>query len=406
MAIHKLSPIVCKNATCEGVSIRKLADGGGLYLWVYNDGKKYWRFRYWNSGKENLLSLGVYPTVSLKDAREAAEVLRKKNANNLDPSADRKSEKINKKTSVENSFMSVADSWIVKQSNAWSSKHLIDVRRRLEKNIYPRLAKRPINEITAPELLSVIQEIENRSAFDLAHRVMNVCGQVFRFGVATGKCLRDPSSDLRGALTPHKANHQNAVNIKELPQLLVDISNYENIGDKQTRIGLQLLAHTFVRTSELINAKWSELDIENAIWIIPKERMKMKREHVVPLTVHVIDLLSQLKELSGSSLFLFPGRSSRKPISNNTLLFALYNLGYKGKMTGHGFRAVASTVLNDANFNKDVIEKQLAHCEVNEVRAAYNRAEYMKDRVAMMGWWSQYLVDLESGKAINTITGR
>lgn len=400
MALNLLSPIACKNATSEGKAIRKLHDGGGLYLWVYEDGRKYWRLRYWIAGREKSLSLGVYPKVTLKEAREAAEIQRKKLDQDLDPSAERKADKLYKKTQATNSFKSVADEWYNKQLHTWVESHAKDVKRRLEVNVYTKIGKRPINEIEAPELLSVVQLIENRGAYDLAHRVMQVCGQVFRYGIATGKCQRNPASDLRGALTPHVQKHQNAIRPEQLPQLLRDIAGYETIGDKQTRLALQLLAHTFVRTSELINSEWAEFDLENGLWIIPAERMKMKTEHIVPLTIKVLELLGEIKQLSSHSSYLFPGRNNQKPISNNTLLFALYRLGYKGKMTGHGFRAVASTILNESGFNPDVIERQLAHCERNEVRGAYNRAEYLKDRINLMQWWSDYLLNIEAGAKV------
>lgn len=411
MATNLLSPVTCKNATNinkkgEALAINKLSDGGGLYLWVYADGRKYWRLRYWLAGKEKSMSLGVFPRVTLAQAREESLKIRGNLDGNLDPAAERKAKKLNDKLTAANSFQSVADEWFEKQVHTWVKTHANDVKRRLQVNVYPKLGKRPINEIEAPELLATIQLIENRGSYDLAHRVMQVCGQVFRYGIATGKCKRNPASDLRGALTPHVQKHQNAIRPEQLPELLRAISSYETIGDKQTRLALQLLAHTFVRTSELINSEWEEFDLENALWIIPATRMKMKTEHIVPLTEQVIKMLEEVKQLSGHSRYLFVGRNPQKPISNNTLLFALYRLGYKGKMTGHGFRAVASTVLNETGFNPDVIERQLAHCERNEVRGAYNRAEYLKDRIKLMHWWSDYLVSIEAGAKIVSLYGK
>jgi len=406
MAEKLLSPVSCKNATSEGLAIKKLSDGGGLYLWVYADGKKYWRLRYWLAGKEKSISLGVYPKVSLAKARDESLKIRGNLDSNLDPSAERKAKKLNDKISASNSFKAVAEEWFNKQTHTWVKSHSDDVKRRLEVNVYPSIGKRPINEIEAPELLATIQIIENRGSYDLAHRVMQVCGQVFRYGIATGKCKRNPASDLRGALTPHVPKHQNAIRPEQLPQLLRDIAGYESIGDKQTRLALQLLSHTFLRTSELINGEWLEFDLENALWVIPAERMKMKAEHIVPLTDKVINLLNEVKQLSGNSRYLFPGRNPQKPISNNTLLFALYRLGYKGRMSGHGFRSVASTILNETGFNPDVIERQLAHCERNEVRGAYNRAEYLKDRVKLMQWWSEYLVNIEAGAKVISLHGK
>ena len=381
----------CKNATSEGNAIRKLADGGGLYLWVYADGRKYWRLRYWLGGKEKSLSLGVYPDVSLKAARAKRADERKHLDNKLDPSAERKAATLRERAALENSFEAVAIEWSTKRANTWVSTHALDVKRRLEKNIYPTLGHRPIADIEAPELLATVRKIEGRGAHDLSHRVLSVCGQVFRYAVATGRCKSDISKDLRGALTPHKPKKQAAVRPEELPALLRAIAGYDEIGDKQTRMALQLLALTFVRTNELIGAEWPEFDIEGAMWTIPASRMKMKQEHLVPLSQQALALLTELKETCGGSRFVYPGRNRDKPVSNNTMLFALYRLGYKGKMTGHGFRAVASTILNETGFRADVIERQLAHGERDEVRAAYNRAEYLPERKKMMQQWADYL---------------
>ena len=390
----------CRNATSEGKAIRKLSDGGGLYLWVYEDGRKYWRLRYWLGGKEKSLSLGVYPDVGLKAARTKREAERKHLDNKLDPSAERKADKRRTKLSLENSFEAVAEEWHAKQVHTWVASHALDVKRRLEKNIYPHLGRRPIAGIEAPELLATVRKIEGRGAHDLSHRVLSVCGQVFRYGVATGRCKSDISKDLRGALTPHKPKKQAAVRPEELPALLRAIAGYDEIGDKQTRLALQLLANTFVRTNELIGAEETEFDLEGAMWKVPASRMKMKQEHLVPLSRQVIAMLKELKDIGGGSRFVFPGRNRDKPVSNNTMLFALYRLGYKGKMTGHGFRAVASTILNETGYRSEVIERQLAHSERDEVRAAYNRAEYLPERKKMMQQWSDYIDSVESSGAV------
>ncbi len=324
---------------------------------------------------------------------------------NLDPSAERKAEKIKRQVAAENSFEAVAREWYRKQTNIWVEKHALDVLRRLEGNIFPEIGKRPIDQIDAPELLHAIRKIESRGAYDLAHRVLAVTGQVFRYGIATGRCARDLSADLRGALTPHKKQHQAAVRLEDLPDLLRAIESYHETGDKQTELALQLLAQTFVRTNELIGAEWQEFDIDAALWIIPAGRMKMKTEHVVPLARQSLAILDELKEISGGSRFVFPGRNRDKPISNNTMLFALYRLGYKGKMTGHGFRAVASTILNETGFKPDVIERQLAHYERNEVRGAYNRAEYLPERKKMMQHWADYLHSIEAGAKVIPMHG-
>ena len=405
MATNLLSAAECKNATSNGASVRKLHDGDGLYLWVYLDGRKYWRLRYWQADKEKSLSVGVYPKVTLSDARKKRDELRKQLQADLDPSAERKATNLRKKLANVNSFEAVALEWYTKQLHTWVEHHASDVKRRLESNIFPTLGKRPIDQINALELLETIRKIEARGAYDLAHRVLQVCGQVFRYGIATGRCTRNLSTDLRGALTPHVKKHQSAVRPEELPELLRAIAKYDETGDKQTRLALQLLAQTFVRTNELIGAEWTEFDLDNALWIIPAGRMKMKAEHVVPLAHQALAILSELKEISGGSRFVFPGRNRDKPISNNTMLFALYRMGYKGKMTGHGFRAVASTILNETGFKPDVIERQLAHCERNEVRGAYNRAEYLPERKRMMQHWADYLGSIEAGAKVVPLRG-
>lgn len=377
----------------------KLADGGGLFLLVNASGSKYWRMKYRYAGKEKLLALGVYPDVTLKQARQKRDLARKKLSDGLDPGEVRKAAAREKKLAAVNSFEAVAREWYAKQLHTWVKSHSRDVLRRLEGNIFPAIGPRPIAELEATELLATIRKIEERGAYDLAHRVLAVCGQVFRFGIATGRCKRDISADLRGALTPHKAKHQAAVRPEELPDLVRSIDSYDKTtGDTMTRLALQLMAETFVRTSELIGAVWEEFDIEAALWVIPAGRMKMKTEHIVPLTRQALALLEELKAVCGGSRFLFPGRNRDKPISNNTMLYALYRLGYKGRMTGHGFRAVASTILNESGlFRPDVIEHQLAHCERNEVRGAYNRAEYLPERRKMMQWWADFLQSIRSG---------
>lgn len=406
MATNLLSAAECKNSTSNGVGVRKLHDGDGLYLWVYLDGRKYWRMRYWQAGKEKSLSVGVYPKVSLSDARKKGEELRKQLQADLDPSTERKATNLRRKLAAESSFEVVAREWYSKQLHTWVAHHASDVKRRLESNVFPTLGNRPIDQIDALELLDTVRKIEARGAYDLAHRVLQVCGQVFRYGIATGRCTRNLSTDLRGALTPHVKQHQAAVRPEELPDLLRAIAKYDETGDKQTRLALQLLAQTFVRTNELIGAEWVEFDLDNALWIIPAGRMKMKTEHVVPLSRQALAILAEVREISGGSLYVFPGRNRDKPISNNTMLFALYRMGYKGKMTGHGFRAVASTILNETGFNSDVIERQLAHCERNEVRGAYNRAEYMTERKRMMQHWADYLGSIEMGAQVIPFHGQ
>ena len=404
MPANLLSAVKCKVATCEDAAIRKLHDGAGLYLWVYPNGSKYWRFRYKVQGKERGLALGVYPTVGLQDARAKRDEVRRQLSEGMDPATERRSEKRKAKIALEDSFEAVARDWYGRQSHTWTPGHRRDVLRRLEADIFPVLGFRPIAAIDAPELLAAVRKIEARGAYDLAHRVLQVCGQVFRYGIATGRCRYDLAASLRGALTPHEKHNQHAVRPEDFPALVRAIRGYEEIGARQTRLALELLALTFVRTSELLGAVWSEFDLSAALWAIPAERMKMRAEHLVPLSRQALAILADLKALSGTSRYIVPGSNPNKTMSNNTLLFALYRLGYKDRMTGHGFRAVASTILNEKNWRADVIERQLAHCERNAVRGAYNRAEYLEDRRKMMQWWADY-VDLVSTES-NVILGK
>ena len=396
-----LSDAKCKHATSEGKKIKKLRDSAGLYLWVFADGRKYWRLRYYLLGKEKCLSLGVYPRIGVKEARKRREVELRRLDNNLDPAAERRAEKIRARYAAENSFEAVAREWNKKQRHLWVPVHARDVLRRLEKNAFPYLARRPISEIDAPELLAAIRKIEDRGAHDLAHRVLQVCGQVFRYGIVTGRCSRNIAADLRGALTPHKQKHQAAVQPDELPELMRAIANYDSgRASKQTRLAMQLMALTFVRTSELIRAEWTEFDLDGKKWVIPAERMKMRIEHVVPLSRQAVAILKELEEMRTVGPYILSGLRPRKPVSNNNILFALHRLGYKGRLTGHGFRTVASTILNEMGFRGDVIERQLAHSERNAVRAAYNRAEYLPERAEMMQTWADYLGAISSGAKV------
>jgi integrase len=388
-----LTDVKVRNAKPGNRAIR-LWDGGGLYLEVSPTGGKLWRFKYRFNGKEKLLALGKWKVVSLAEARVAREEAKKLLAQKIDPSVKRKEDRRLAAHKAANTFEAAAREWYAKQKNVWVPTHAADVLRRLEANLFPDLGARPIGAITAPELLAAIRKIEHRGAYDLAHRVLQVASAVFRFGVATGRCQRDLAPDLRGALTPHKGKHQAAVTPEELPALLRAIDEYNKIGDRQTALALRLLALTFVRTGELIGAEWTEfkqLDGDAAMWIVPAERMKMKTEHIVPLSRQAVAVLKELKALAGGSRYVLPGRNMDKPISNNTLLFALYRLGYKRRMTGHGFRTIASTILNESGFRSDVIERQLAHCERNDIRGAYNRAEYLPERRLMMRRWGDML---------------
>lgn len=386
----------------------KLADDKGLFLSIQTNGAKYWRLKYRLAGKEKLLALGVYPAVTLGDARDKRDEARKLIAKAIDPSAAKKEAKILARIAAANSFEAIACEWLEHMKGKWSEGHHTYTKRRFEAYVFPEIGTLPIGELNAPKLLAVARKIEAKGTIETAHKVMNTCGQVFRFAVASGRCERDPVGDLKGAIKPRPApKHMNALSEKELPDLLRKMDMYasDGGGEMQTQYALQLLALTFVRTGELREAVWGEFDLEKAEWRIPAERMKMKAPHIVPLSVQAVDVLRKLKELNGSYSLVFPGSNPARPMSKNTVLFALYRMGYRGRMTGHGFRAVASTMLNEMEFDADVIERQLAHKESNKVRAAYHHAEYMPERRRMMQQWADCLDRKKAGAEVIPFKG-
>lgn len=388
-----LTDIIVKNTKPRDKKY-KLSDEKGLYLLVHPNGSKYWQMKFRFDGKEKILSFGVYPEVTLKEAREKRDASRKQIHSAIDPAAEKKLAKLTRMLDQDNSFENVAREWHEKQKDRYTVKHHKAVLTRLENDAFPLLGSRPINQIKAPELLVAVQKIEKRGAVDLSHRVLQTAGQIFRYAIATGRAERDITTDLRGALTVRKkVNH---ANLKEdqLPEFLQRLENYH--GEPQTKIALQMLVLTFVRTAELRGMKWSELNFDTAEWHIPAERMKMREKHIVPLSKQAIELLNQVRRLHNNPDFVFPSRiNPHKPTSENTLIYAIYRMGYHSKTTAHGFRATASTILNEKNFRADVIEKQLAHGERNKVRASYNHAQYLPERKEMMQWWGDYLEKLE-----------
>lgn len=374
----------------------RISDERGLYLEVSSSGGKYWRFKYRIHGKEKRLSVGIYPDVSLKLARERRDNARKQVAEGIDPSDTRKAEKI-AQAGLE-SFELVAREWHSKHKINWSESHASRTLTRLEKNVFPWLGKKNIAEIKPPELLQVLRRVESRGALETAHRILQVCGQVFRYAVATGRAERDAAADLKGALPPAKPKHlASIVDPKKIGELLRTIESYS--GAFTTICALKLAPLVFVRPGELRKAEWSEFDLDNAEWRIPPNKMKMKTLHIVPLSSQAISILKELEPLTGTGKYLFPSvRSTSRPMSENTVNGALRRLGYtKEDMTGHGFRSMASTLLNEQGWNRDAIERQLAHSERDGIRAAYNYAEYLPERKKMMQAWADYLDGLANG---------
>jgi integrase len=380
----------------------RVSDGSGLYLWITPAGGKLWRWAYEYSGKEKLMSFGKYPDVPLALARERYGEARKLLATGIDPMAQRKVEKNEQMALSVNSFQNVATLWVEHWQDGKSPRHVDYVKRRMEADILPCLGARPIAEIEAPELVAMTKAIEQRGARDIAKRALETTGQVFRYAIAHGQAKRNPASEIRPSdilKSARKINYAR-VDAKELPQLLKAIEVYK--GTPVTRLAMKLMAMTFVRTSELIGAKWSEFDMEAARWDIPEERMKMRTPHIVPLAAQAVEVLEMLRTLTGESEWLFPGdRSAAKPMSNNTILKALERMGYKGRMTGHGFRGLASTILHEKGYAHEHIELQLAHAPHNAVSAAYNHALYLEPRAKMMQDWADFLeVTLRGGKVI------
>ncbi len=372
----------------------KIADGEGLFLLVTPSGSKYWRLKYFFAGKEKLLALGVYPETSLADARERRSQARKALAAGNDPGEAKKEAKRLSTLNSANTFEVVAREWFEKRQHEWAPSSARSKRIYLENHLLPKVAQRPISEITAREVLAVLRVIEERGTLDTARRVMQMCGQIFMYAIATGRVDRNPVPDLRGALKTPVVKHHSFLKAGELPQYLKSVEAYD--GSLQTKLALRLLLLTFVRTNELRGAQWSEIDWDKSEWRIPAERMKMKELHIVPLSTQAIAILRELEKLSGRVQCIFPNQHNPATfMSENTMLYALYRMGYHSRATGHGFRSTASTILNEHEFRADVIERQLAHGERDRVRAAYNHAQYLPERRKMMQWWADYLDGLQ-----------
>ena len=370
---------------------QKLFDGNGLFLFVAPSGTKSWRVKYYFQGREKLLTLGTYPQLSLREAREACLVAKKQVSTGLDPCAEKKG----KAKCVQATFEAVAREWHANQAAVWTEGYAKDVMERIARNIFPYLGNRPIAEITPPELLAVLRKIEIRGAVDQAHRVRGICSLIFRYAIATGRAERDTAADLRGALKSRMVTPRAAItDPAAIGGLLRAIDDFT--GTYTVKAGLQLLALTFLRPGEVRLGEWAEVDFQEKLWRIPASRMKMRRGHLVPLSWQALDILHTLYEMSGDGRLMFPGlRSREKAISDATFIAALRRMGYtKDEMCAHGFRAMASTLLNEQGYSADVIEKQLAHNPREKIRGIYNRAEYLPERRRMLQAWANYLDEL------------
>ncbi len=378
----------------------RLFDGGGLYLEATPQGGKYWRLKYRFLGKEKRLALGVYPDVTLKMARDRREEARRLLADGIDPGEHKKSLLDSKKENLNNTFQSVADEWHQKQSNNWTEQHSLSVKRRLELNVFPWLGDRPIADITPKEILSVIRRIEDRGALETAHRVYWSCGQVFRYGVATGRVMTDPCRDLRGFLPPTRVDHRAAITEPvKVGELLRAIDGYD--GTMIVKNAMKLAPLVFVRPGELRQAEWKDIDLDKREWRYTIS--KTNTPHIVPLSNQALKILEEIQPLTGKGQYVFPSaRSAKRPMSDNAILAAFRRMGYdKKEMSVHGFRAMARTILDEVlGFRPDFIEHQLAHAVRDPNGRAYNRTSHLKERTIMMQKWADYLDTLKAGAEV------
>jgi integrase len=389
----------CKKAELKDKPYRKF-DGGGLYLEVHPNGAKYWRLKYRHAGKEKRLALGVYPAVSLKQAREMAQDEKRKLSAGRDPATERKIQKLMGRVALENSFEAVAREWLERRAGKLSAKHVEKVMARLSKNLFPWIGDRPIAEVSAPELLQALRRVEERGAVHTAKRLLQYAGQVFRYGISTGRCQRDIAADLRGALTEEVETHRAAItDPKKVGALLRALDGYQ--GEFATRCALRLSPLLFVRPGELRHAEWSEIDLDRAEWSIPAEKIKMRQAHMVPLSEQAIAVLKEIQPLTSRGRYVFPSqRTAERPISDNTINAALRRMGFdtREEMTAHGFRAMARTILDEVlGFRPDFIEHQLAHAVRDPNGRAYNRTSHLPERRKMMQAWADYLDQLKAG---------
>ncbi|CNF03528.1 integrase [Yersinia similis] len=377
----------------------KLTDGGGMYLLVKPNGSKYWRLKYRFVGKEKMLSIGVYPDVSLADARQKRDEARKVLAAGGDPGEVKKADKLAQKLSSENTFEAIAREWHKQKADRWSLRYRDEIIDTFEKDIFPYLGRRPIAEIKPMELLETLRRLEKRGALEKMRKVRQRCGEVFRYAIVTGRAEYNPAPDLATALATPKKTHFPFLTAEELPYFIKDLAGYT--GSVITKTATQIIMLTGVRTQELRFARWQDIDFEKRLWEIPPEVMKMKRPHIVPLSEQVVELFQSLKPITGMYPLVFIGRNDRaKPISKESVNQVIELLGYKGRLTGHGFRHTMSTILHEQGFNSAWIETQLAHVDKNAIRGTYNHAHYLEGRREMMQWYGDNLESMLNGEMI------
>ncbi|MDH2324208.1 tyrosine-type recombinase/integrase [Providencia huaxiensis] len=374
----------------------KLSDGGGLYLLVKTNGGKYWRLKYRIDGKEKLLAIGIYPTVTLADARRKRDDAKRLLADGIDPNQQRKEQKQASKIDSVNTFKNIALEWYEGRKDRWSVGYRDDMMDAFEKDVFPYIGNRPIAEIKPMELLEVLSIMEKRGATEKLKKVRQRCGEVWKYAIITGRAEYNPAPDLASAFVPHKREHYAHLSVTELPEFLSSIDKY--MGSQIVRVALRVLILTGVRPGELRKAEWSEINFDTGVWEIPAEKMKMRRPHIVPLSEQAVDLLKQIHPISGSYQYIFPSRTDyRKHISDMALNTMIRRMGYSGRATGHGFRHTMSTILHEQGYNTAWIETQLAHVDKNSIRGTYNHAQYIDGRREMLQWYADYMGALENG---------
>ncbi|HCC5992405.1 TPA: tyrosine-type recombinase/integrase [Enterobacter cloacae] len=377
----------------------KLADGAGLYLEVVPSGSRYWRMKYRFNGKEKRMAFGVYPAVSLAQARALRDEAKKKLAEGIDPSFAKKEEKLVRDVQLNNTFQAVALEWHGTKVSRWSEGYASDIIEAFNKDIFPYIGQLPVNGIKPLVLLNVLRRMENRGATEKAKKVRQRCSEVFRYAIVTGRAEYNPAADLTSAMSGHESKHYPFLTVEELPDFFKALTGYT--GSPLVVLAARLLILTGVRTGELRGAFWSEFDLEKAVWEIPAERMKMKRPHLVPLSTQALEIVQQLKVMSGQYPLVFPGRNDpRKTMSEASINQVFKRIGYTGKVTGHGFRHTMSTILHEEGFNTAWIETQLAHVDKNAIRGTYNHALYLEGRREMMQWYADYIDNFSKFKLI------
>ena len=406
MPSDKLTELGIKKSK-SSIKEKKLYDGKGLYLLLHTNGSKYWRVKYRFLSKEKVFSLGVWPNISLTEARKIRNEVKIVLNSGQDPNVVKNNILLNKQVDQLNTFKAVADEWLLIKEKEWKQNNFQDVKRAIENHLYPDLGHRPLSEITSAELLLVLKKIEGQGKYEATRRARQKCEAIFRYANLSQRCENNPASNLKGALASPKKKKFNALNPEELPEFLIKLNEYN--GSIITKLALRLVLYTLARTAEIRFATWNEFDLESSepLWRVPKERMKMGIEHHVPLSSQSLRVIKQVRKYSEGDHYVFHQiNNPNKPMSENTMLYAIYRMGYRSHATVHGFRATISTLLNENEYNADVIERLLSHQEKNKVRDSYNRAEYLPQRKKYLQWLGDYIdsIDIVSDKKDTIIT--